>query len=678
MLLFLTLLTSGVLAAELPFEDVDERAPYYNDLSFAYQTGLVHGKSATVFAPTDYLTCSEAVKLAACMHIVYTNGTFPAVVEGDLWYQPYVDYCYRKGIITRDYPWDAYITRGEYIELFSRALPSEAFREINQVDDGMIPDVSMDHVYARSIYLLYRAGIINGVEWSYACVPDEHVLRSEIVPILMRMMNPSQRYSFSLIRDPDDFVLMTTPLGNLYYPGRWSGSVFATALTVQKGYAAEIFGVTSSGTAKLYTVYIGTGTENGILVGYVGGTEVRIDVPDLSIGSWNTADKNTVIGMQEDVNALIDQITTMTGFSETLGSSTGEFVLMTTPIGNLYYPDRWSGKVSATTLTVQKGYAAEVFGVTPSGTAKLYTVYIGTDTESGFLVGYVGGTEVRIDVSDLSIGSWSAADKNTAIGMQEDVNALIDQITTMTGFSETLGSSTGEFVLMATPIGNLYYPDRWSGKVSATVLTVQKGYAAQIFGVTPSGTAKLYTVYIGTDTESGFLVGYVGGTEVRIDVPDLSIGSWSAADQTAVIGMQEDVNELIDQITTMTGFSETLGGSSAGEFVLMATPIGNLYYPDRWSGKVSATVLTVQKGYAAQIVGVTPSGTAKLYTVYIDTETEAGFCLGYVNGKEIRIDVPDLSIGSWSAADQAAAVGMQEDVNYIIDQLCSMNGFAFE
>ena len=54
-----------------PFEDVKKDAWYHDEIVEAVYTGIINGKSETIFAPDDLLTYAEAVKLAACMSQVY-------------------------------------------------------------------------------------------------------------------------------------------------------------------------------------------------------------------------------------------------------------------------------------------------------------------------------------------------------------------------------------------------------------------------------------------------------------------------------------------------------------------------------------------------------------------------------------------------------------------------------
>lgn len=192
-----TMMSTLAMAAALPFTDVKTNAWYYNDVKTAYESGLIAGKSATSFDPDANLTYAEAVKLAACMHQKNSIGSI-SLQKGEPWYQSYVNYCKTNGIISKDYRWNDNATRAGYIEIFAKALPDSSLKAINTVADGSIPDVSMSHPQAASIYKLYRAGIVIGVDTKYNCSPNSNIKRSEVSAILTRMMNANKRLSFTI------------------------------------------------------------------------------------------------------------------------------------------------------------------------------------------------------------------------------------------------------------------------------------------------------------------------------------------------------------------------------------------------------------------------------------------------------------------------------------------------
>lgn len=185
-----------VFAAEFNFKDVKTSDWFYNDVKSAVEMGLVNGKTPTTYAPNDNLTYAEAIKLAACMNQLYAEGSV-TLKNGNPWYQSYVDYCKSKSIITKEYNYNEKATRAGYMEIFAKALPDEALPVINDVPSNSIPDVQMSTYYAESVYKLYRAGILNGVDKEHRANPYANIKRSEVATILVRMMDDTKRVSIT-------------------------------------------------------------------------------------------------------------------------------------------------------------------------------------------------------------------------------------------------------------------------------------------------------------------------------------------------------------------------------------------------------------------------------------------------------------------------------------------------
>jgi hypothetical protein len=186
-------------ALPMPLADVPEDAWYAKDVRTAYFTGLVNGKTATSFEPAANITYAETVKLAACMQQLYTSGEVTLTNGSPNWYDSYAAYARENGIINKDYDWNAQATRKEFVEIFAHALPEGAYHQINDVPDDRIPDVKAAHPQAESIYLFYRAGILNGYptegETFGEFRPDNTITRAEVAAILTRMMYAEYRVS---------------------------------------------------------------------------------------------------------------------------------------------------------------------------------------------------------------------------------------------------------------------------------------------------------------------------------------------------------------------------------------------------------------------------------------------------------------------------------------------------
>ncbi|MGI6499134.1 MAG: trypsin-like peptidase domain-containing protein [Oscillospiraceae bacterium] len=181
------------------FQDVPSGEWYTSSVKTAYELGLFDGKSSVIFDPNGNLTIAEALKLAVCLHSIYHYGTADFNMGASPWYAPYVEYALEKGIIKSGYSnYNKMATRTEFAVIFAAALPNDAFPVINRVDDNAIPDISMQDVYAKQVYQLYRAGILIGSNSKGAFNPQSNITRSEVATIVTRMAMPEKRQTVTL------------------------------------------------------------------------------------------------------------------------------------------------------------------------------------------------------------------------------------------------------------------------------------------------------------------------------------------------------------------------------------------------------------------------------------------------------------------------------------------------
>ncbi|MBQ3054730.1 MAG: S-layer homology domain-containing protein [Oscillospiraceae bacterium] len=196
--------TASANPIENPFTDVSEGAWYYEDVLAAVEMGLINGKTTTTYAPNDFITHAEVLKLAACMNQRHTTGEI-TLKNGTPWYQPYVDYCASNNIGSAEPEvMNDYATRAWFMTVFASALPESEYEVINGIEDGTIPDVPEDSEFWDVAYKLYRAGIVTGVDENHTCKPNTNIKRSEVATILIRMMNKEKRVKFTMIHEQID------------------------------------------------------------------------------------------------------------------------------------------------------------------------------------------------------------------------------------------------------------------------------------------------------------------------------------------------------------------------------------------------------------------------------------------------------------------------------------------
>ena len=212
LILALTLCLSFVPPARAAggFSDVDENAWYLKYLDTAVSSGLIHGRGDGRFSPNDDITGAEAVKLAACIGQLLSEGSV-SLTNGSPWYASYLEYAAEKGFIdSRPHhsTLSAPITRAELMDMLCRAIPQAQRREINAIPDGAIPDLSPSAPYRDNIYTLYRMGIVTGSDKRGSCLPEKCISRAEAAALVARVVDKGLRVAFTLEApksDPLDF-----------------------------------------------------------------------------------------------------------------------------------------------------------------------------------------------------------------------------------------------------------------------------------------------------------------------------------------------------------------------------------------------------------------------------------------------------------------------------------------
>ncbi|MFA7216026.1 MAG: InlB B-repeat-containing protein, partial [Bacillota bacterium] len=155
--------------------------------------GIMEGDGDGYFRPRDGIRLSEAIKMAAVVHSIYSgDGQTFDVAAGTNWYDAYVSYAIGQDIIG---PGDfeditAYATRAEMAYLFARSLPET---EIARICSLVPPDVAADDKYAEEIYLLYAAGVLTGNDEYGTFIGERGITRAEAAAIITRIALPNKQ-----------------------------------------------------------------------------------------------------------------------------------------------------------------------------------------------------------------------------------------------------------------------------------------------------------------------------------------------------------------------------------------------------------------------------------------------------------------------------------------------------
>jgi hypothetical protein len=144
------------------------------------------------YGPSEFLRLSEVVKAACILHNMYHGGS-GLFLEETPWYQPYVQYALKHGIIQNGEfdDFSEYATRAETAYIFSGSVPKAEFPVINYVLD--LADVDENTGYGDYIYLLMRAGVLLLNDKKGRFYPESMITRAEAAAIAGRIATPGDR-----------------------------------------------------------------------------------------------------------------------------------------------------------------------------------------------------------------------------------------------------------------------------------------------------------------------------------------------------------------------------------------------------------------------------------------------------------------------------------------------------
>ncbi|MBR0516586.1 MAG: S-layer homology domain-containing protein [Firmicutes bacterium] len=149
--------------------------------------GLMGGYKDGTFRADGQITLAECLVIASNMRDVYNggDGTFPTGTTP--WYNVYVNYAIKQGIIKEgdfeDY--NVPSARGEVAYIFAHALPDGVLKEVNA--KPRFSDVNASTPYRSDIVTLYQADLVTGYE-DGTFHPENPITRAEVCVILSNLL----------------------------------------------------------------------------------------------------------------------------------------------------------------------------------------------------------------------------------------------------------------------------------------------------------------------------------------------------------------------------------------------------------------------------------------------------------------------------------------------------------
>jgi len=176
---------------DVSFVDVTGKDWFYNSVRQIYTLGIMNGVSDTEFAPDANMSRAMAVTViyrSSDRQFSGKSSGFADVSEGK-WYSSAVNWAYEKGVVkgrteTTFVP-DGKVTRGEFAVMLDRFDGTQE-KQIAEKKDGDLADMDKIPSYAKaSVVRMFRAGIINGRPGGVFDA-DDYVTRAEAAAMLNR------------------------------------------------------------------------------------------------------------------------------------------------------------------------------------------------------------------------------------------------------------------------------------------------------------------------------------------------------------------------------------------------------------------------------------------------------------------------------------------------------------
>lgn len=169
------------------FADVKDGDWFAPSVVSAYEYGVLNGRSESSFAPSGNVTISELLTIAARLRAIYTTGSdavIPAAKENEAWYAPYVSYLKSQNLLDNSFEGFYLLpaSRAQMAGIFAFAVPEEWYTEPNAslvtsayASRDYIADVTDKTPYRSEILLMYRRGLLSGMDAKGSFYPDRSV-----------------------------------------------------------------------------------------------------------------------------------------------------------------------------------------------------------------------------------------------------------------------------------------------------------------------------------------------------------------------------------------------------------------------------------------------------------------------------------------------------------------------
>ena len=178
-----------------PFTDVPDSAWFQRSVVILQNLGLVTGRTAALYDPNGKVTLAEVAALTVRIYEMYYGLPATGPSEG-VWYQDYVSKATAYGILPENWTgYNAPATREQSAYLLAHTLPASELGQKNQITTFK----DIDQVtYSSEVLSLYQAGVLQGMDIYGSFYGSSSVSRAEIAAMLVRLILPDERVSYTI------------------------------------------------------------------------------------------------------------------------------------------------------------------------------------------------------------------------------------------------------------------------------------------------------------------------------------------------------------------------------------------------------------------------------------------------------------------------------------------------
>lgn len=183
---------------EISFSDVASDAWYAEYVMKLAEKNIVSGKSENIFAPEDFVTRAEFVKIIAGVAgtdvgSMAASGISFSDVASDAWYAPYVTWAAQNGIVMGSgdkFSPDSKITREDMAVIIDRYVEKLASRQLEKVNEpkDFTDSSEISDYAAEAVSVMQQAGILSG-KGADNFAPKDNATRAEACKMIAMVMD---------------------------------------------------------------------------------------------------------------------------------------------------------------------------------------------------------------------------------------------------------------------------------------------------------------------------------------------------------------------------------------------------------------------------------------------------------------------------------------------------------